>query len=611
MLRISVLIALVAAASLLSSAPAAGADGEIGIGLALSKPVIELGGQASLTITITGPSGLSNPEAPNVDGLDIIAAGRTQSVQIINGKVTSSKIFGYRIQPHKVGEFMIGPVRIKRRGQTYMSNAVVLKVTDYAKAPIEAAGPEGVMVEAFVDNANPYVGQQVTLVFRFAKTAAARVRNVGYQLPELPDFWNEEMASRREYSQRIDGTEYLVTEVALPLFPIREGRITIDKISFHYDEVIPSEHSRSSPRSSRDPFGRSLLDDDFFNKFFGSARVAKRTARTAPIEIKVRPLPVEGRPQDFKGGVGAFSVKARLSEKEVNAGESATLTVMLSGQGNMRDLSDPEFDFEGVKIYADTPSISVKSYDDKIVGEKIYKLALVPQKAEEIELRGISVPYFNPQTERYEIASSAALTLKVLPSEEESLEFAGPARPGTEGARAAKRDILPIHERYGTIEKGGFPAWRRRLRPVVYPLPIAIYALCFVIGRHREKLRTDIEYRRRRFASGAADAHIEAAVQAMNRGNREEVFANCSRAVTDYLADTLNIAAGGMTPSDARSALASRGLPKDFLDEIIRFLEGCDYGRFASPGEGADMVAKCIEKTRSILRRLKREEAIK
>jgi hypothetical protein len=97
----------------------------------------------------------------------------------------------------------------------------------------------------------------------------------------------------------------------------------------------------------------------------------------------------------------------------------------------------------------------------------------------------------------------------------------------------------------------------------------------------------------------------------MNRGNREDVFANCSRAVTDYLADRLNIAAGGMTPSDARLALVSRGLPEDFLDEIIRFLEGCDYGRFASPGEGADMVAKCIEKTRSILRRLKREEAIK
>ena len=188
MLRISVLILLVAAASLLSSATAAGADGdgEIGIGLALSKPVIELGGQASLTITITGPSGLSKPEAPEVDGLDIIAAGRTQSVQIINGKVTSSKIFGYRIQPHRAGKFTIGPARIKRRGQTYMSNAVILKVTDYAKAPIQAAGPEGVMVEGFVDNAYPYVGQQVTLVFRFAKTAAARVGTRAISCPSSP-----------------------------------------------------------------------------------------------------------------------------------------------------------------------------------------------------------------------------------------------------------------------------------------------------------------------------------------------------------------------------------------------------------------------------------------
>jgi len=607
------LILSVAAILPLPAATAAAADSDLEIELALSKAETEIGRQVSLTVGISGPSGLSKPIVPNVDGLDIIAAGRTQSVQIINGKVMSSKIFGYKIDPHKTGEFEIGPVQIRRRGKVYSSNTVLLKVVDSIHAPTRAEGFKDVAVEAAVDNARPYVGQQITLLFRFAKKASARIRNAGYQLPELSDFWNEDMEGKREYSQKINGVEYFVTEIAVPLFPIKAGKIRIGKIKFHYDEVIPGERFPVDSPFSTGPFGGSVFDDVFFNKFFGTAKVARRTAYTEPIDLEVRPLPVEGRPQGFKGGVGSFRVKAKLSEKEVKAGESATLTVVLDGQGNIRDVSDPEFSIDGVKIYSDTPSIDVKSYDDKVVGEKVYKLALVPQSADNIEIPGISVPYFNPQNERYEVASSAPLTLKVLPSEEEHLEITGPERPEAEGRRAAKamRDVLPIHERYGTIERGRFETQWPRLRPVVYPLPIIIYALCFMMARRRQKLRTDIEYRRQRFASKTADGHIDAAVNSAKHGNLEEVFARCSRAVTEYLADNLNIPAGGMTPSDARVSLSERGVPEGFVEEIVKFLEGCDYGRFASPGESAETAARCIEKARRILQRLKREETIR
>ncbi len=606
------LAACLAAAFSFPGAPAFGEGPELKIDLALDKPEIELGRQVSLTVSISGPSGFSKPVVPDVDGLDIVSAGRSSSVQIINGKVNSSKIFGYRVQPHRAGEFTIGPVRIERRGQVYTSGTVALKVLDRGRETRRAPATREVIVEAVVDEANPYVGQQITLLFRFAKKTSARVRNAGYQLPDLSGFWNEDMESKREYTQKIDGVEYFVTEIAFPLFPIKEGSMKIGKVKFHYDEIIPRERAPGGSRLPRGPFGEGAFDDNFFNNFFGSARVERRTAMTQPIKIEVRPLPLEDRPEGFKGGVGSFRVKAQLSEKEVKVGESATLTVALSGQGNIRDVSDPEFSIDGVKIYSESPSLSVKSYDDKVVGEKVYKLALVPQKAQDIEIPGISVPYFNPQSGRYEVASSAPLTLKTLPSEEERLKVAEPARPDSAGAREAmrRRDILSIHERYGSIEGGRLRAWWSRLRPVVYPLPIAVYALCLVMARHREKMRSDVEYRRQRFASKTANTHIDAALEAMKQGNREEVFTRCSRAVTDYLADKLNIPSGGMTPPDVGAALSERGAPDDLTGEITKFLEGCDYGRFASPGASGDVSAKCIEKTRRILRRLKREETI-
>jgi hypothetical protein len=567
------------------------ADSELEISLTLDKPVIEVGREASLKITVNGPSGFTEPEIPEVDGLDIISRGRTQSVQIINMKVKSSKIFGYR------------------RGKVYESSIVKLKVIEPAQAPESAAVPKDVIVEAVVDDTTPFIGQQVTLMFRFARKSGTRIANANYQMPELDGFWNEGMESKREYKRNINGVEYLVNEVAIPLFPIKQGKILIDRIMFRYNELIERDRSRSR----LDPFGRRGFDSDFFDSFFQTQRAVPRRMFTAPIKLDVRPLPVAGRPAGFKGGVGSFRVKSSLSGNEVNEGESVTLTVVLSGEGNIRDVADPDFEIERVKIYSDKPSINVKSYNDRVVGEKTYKVALVPQGEDEIRIPNISTPYFNPGTGRYEVASSAPLTLRVIPSADEELRFVTPARGrlARMDAKAGRQDILPIHERYGSIENDRDGGVWAKLRPIVYPLPMLLYALCFIAARRRERLRTDVEYRRQRFASKTAGIHIEAAAEASRQKNWDEVFTRCSRSVTEFLADKLNVPVGGITSTDVSAILSERGVDQEFAAEIVKFLEGCDYGRFASPAESPEAAAKCIDGARRILQRLRREEALR
>jgi len=585
------------------------ADAELKIESTLLKSSIALGEQTSLRINVSGPSGFSEPDIPKVSGVDIKLQGRTQSVQIINMKVESSKIFTYAVVPRKIGEFSIGPVRIRRRGQTYESKTINLSVTESVQEQADA-GPRNVIVEATVDNATPYIGQQITLLFRFARRINARIRNAGYQMPALTDFWNERAESKHEYRQRIDGVEYLVTEIAIPLFPIREGAVTIDEIAIHYDEVVASKRSRPD-RQRVDPFGRDLFNDDFFD-LFRSERLVRQTRNAKPIEINVRPLPAEGRTEGFKGGVGSFRATARLSEKEVKAGESVTLTVVISGQGNIRDLSDPELEIEGVKTYSDTPSVDVKSFDDKIMGEKVFKLALVPQEAGEIEIPNVSIPFFNPESKRYEIATSAPLKLRVLPSSEESLLVVPPIGTPKAGARIGlpQRDILPIHERFGPIADSRFEIWLSRLRPIAYPLPLIVYAACFVYARRRERLRTDTAFRRRALASKTADRHIKTAANAFNNKKWDMVFTECSRAVTEYLADNLNVPAGGLTSGDIESALSAKGMTHGLLTELVQFLEGCDYGRFASSRQSADEARIYIDKAHRIIERLEQERTI-
>ncbi|MBI5115928.1 protein BatD [Candidatus Poribacteria bacterium] len=591
----------------------ANADSEPKIEITLSRPQITLGEGTSLIVTLSGTGGSSEPILPQIAEVDIVLQGRTQSVQIINMEVNTSRIFRYAVMPHKTGEFTLGPAEIKRNGQTYKSNVVQLSVTGAASQDRQpnAAETRNVIVEVSVDNAKPYVGQQINLILHLARKAGARIGNADFKLPDLPGFWNENMESRREYTQRVGNADYMVTEVAIPLFPMKEGDTTVGPITIGYDEVVQSGSSPFESPFFNDPFGKSPFDDDFF-KLFKPEQIVKRAVSTRPIQIRARPLPLEGRPEAFKSGVGSFSLNTRLSSKEVKAGESATLTVTVSGEGNIRDITDPKLNIEGVKAYSDTPSVNVKNYRENVVGEKVYKLALVPQYAGDVVIPKLSVPYFNPKTGRYELATSAALTLKVLPSEEETVASQASETPrARERADSTRHDILPIHERIGSIESDRLVLWLSRLRLLVYPLPLAAYALCFAIVRRRERLRTDTAFRRYKFALKTAEAHMEKAREAAQRQKWDEVFTECSRALAEYLADRLDVPAAGLTAADICAALSSRNVREELTAEIVKFLEGCDYGRFASAGRGAGLADEYLKETDRLIGLLQEEETLR
>lgn len=623
------ILLLLAAAVLVLGTTLASADPELEIEITLDMPKMVVGERAQLKVTVNEARGISEPIVPSVDGLKIVSRGFQQSMQITNMQVRLSKSYIYAVIPYEAGEFTIGPVQIGRQGTTYQSRTVHLSVKKPAQAqtPESADGisaekfpqaqatrpatPKSVIVEASVDNANPFVGQQIILLLRWAwKEEVARIKKV--QLPKMPDFWLERLDNTPEKKRKIiNRNEYSVKEIAVPLFPIKEGSITIGSIRIDYDEVISSPHQQGQSQSSWDPFDPKFLDNFFF-RLQNNVSIEKRMAQTEPIAIHVRSLPQEGRPTDFGGGVGNFKLDANLSNDEVKVGESVTLTIELSGLGNVRDLTDPPIDIENIKTYSDTPVINVESHDDNIVGKRVHKLALVPQQAGEAEIPPISVPYFNPATERYEVAASGPLVLRVEASEEESLVVttAPEAKDGRKRISSVRRDIFPIHERLDSIESSGFDLWWRRLRPIVYPFPMIVFAVCFAVVRHKERLRTDPAYRRYRLASKGAQNHIDCAVEAMKHEKWEDVFSECSRAVTEYLADKLNAPAGGLTPAEIETALLSLGLSRVFTVEVVGFLEECDFGRFASSVANAGMVGEHIEKTKQIIERLEREGAI-
>ena len=102
-------------------------------------------------------------------------------------------------------------------------------------------------------------------------------------------------------------------------------------------------------KKANNPFG-NFFNDPFFNDpFFQNAftsgyQEVKKTLKSNALSINVSALPA-GQPEDFCGLVGNLNMEATLDKNEVKANDAVTLTVKISGKGNLNLIDNLNIEF--------------------------------------------------------------------------------------------------------------------------------------------------------------------------------------------------------------------------------------------------------------------------
>ena len=98
-------------------------------------------------------------------------------------------------------------------------------------APLNAQQPDTpLFVTAAVDNDQPYLGEQVSYIFRIHRRSDAETGTgqVEYDPPSFEGFWNSGVTEQREYEETTASGSYIVVELRTILFPSVAGAITIE-----------------------------------------------------------------------------------------------------------------------------------------------------------------------------------------------------------------------------------------------------------------------------------------------------------------------------------------------------------------------------------------------
>jgi hypothetical protein len=134
--------------------------------------------------------------------------------------------------------------------------------------------------------------------------------------------------------------------------------------------------------------------------------------QSEPLKIRVLPLPEQGRPPSYLGGIGDFTVTSAVDKYEVHANEAVTLTVKVEGHGNLSTLQAPKAEWPQTVELFDAKGRSQAGKDG--VSHKVFEFVLIPRVPGDLEIPKLDFGFFNPTQRQYEVKSTQPVAIRIL-----------------------------------------------------------------------------------------------------------------------------------------------------------------------------------------------------
>lgn len=393
---------------------------------------ITLDDSVALKLTLESETGgRMEPPRFNAPGFDII--NEYSSTYVESYFDSTRNHFGAKnrreftkvLKPQRTGTFAISGIEVTLDGTTYRAPSITVQVVagGAGTPPPRGYGGSGsglrgagkrqttapFFVRAEVSKQKIFKGEQI--IVSYYLYTRARTYNIEVtKYPELNGFLREDLEmpvvgqNGRMTKERVvlDGVTYdRALLVRYAAYPLKEGKLTIDSMGIRAN-YYSNEHG--------DDEGMGDLEDEIFS-FFRQMTPKQFSSKNDVLQIEVLPLPAEGKPDGFSGGIGDFNVTSAVNRYEVRANEAVELTVKVEGSGNVASIQDPKTAWpQGVDLYES----KARSQGGKAgIGEKVFQYLLIPRQPGKLTLPPVEFDFFDPGKQQYVRKASEPIEINV------------------------------------------------------------------------------------------------------------------------------------------------------------------------------------------------------
>lgn len=261
---------------------------------------------------------------------------------------------------------------------------------------------EAFFVQVEVDKLEAYEGEQVTVAWAiYTRGSMESLDRVKF--PSLRGFWKEiieEVPALQFEEEIVNGVPYRRALLAAhALFPIKAGTATIDEFKI-----------KARVRT--------------FNQGWNQ-KANEYTKSSDSVAIKVKKLPLEGRPSEFTGAVGDFEIRASVDKPNLVSHQPFSLRIRIEGKGNAKTVELPGLELPPELEMYDTKSET--RFFKNGTSFKEFEVLVIPRKSGPVKIPSLKLGFFDPKKEAYYVKETEILELQIAEGEPQET----PAASGT------------------------------------------------------------------------------------------------------------------------------------------------------------------------------------
>lgn len=143
------------------------------------------------------------------------------------------------------------------------------------------------------------------------------------------------------------------------------------------------------------------------------------TLGNTPLGIKVKPLPTEKRPDNFKNTVGSFRISAKVNKLTDTANDNNNLEITIEGNGNFQNLVCPSINWPNdIEHFDSDNSESIDRLNFPVSGSKKFIIPFSCKKEGKATIPAIAFSFFDGELKQYKTVVTDTININVLPAAE-------------------------------------------------------------------------------------------------------------------------------------------------------------------------------------------------
>ncbi len=400
---------------------------------------------AQVSYEISGGGRIDAFEPPQFKDWVIVSGPNNSSYSSsVNGNVTRRTAISYYLQPKKTGKLTVEGARAKVDGKIMNSNSAIVEVlsknvdeqaqqnnnsdpfssffddpvfeqqsqpqpqTEFDDAPYIKAGQdlnkkinEVLQLKVTTTKNSCYEGEPIMATYKLYARVAVEV---GFsKRPSFSGFsaFDMEEPSQEYTYEVVNGKRFKVFTIRkVQLYPLQNGTLTLDPVELECKMRFVKYEAAASPNF-----------DAYDNGNYLSTQYLLKSPAT---KITVLPLPAAGKPADFKGAVGNFSINSITNTTETGKDDAVTLQVSVRGSGNFSMVQAPVIQWpQGLEAYDPAEKENLIKSVMPISGDKTFEYVFLCHQPGQVTIPAVQFSYFDIAAKAYKTIATKPITLSV------------------------------------------------------------------------------------------------------------------------------------------------------------------------------------------------------